>query len=97
MYITSTVSSPDFGAELSLMANFVNFNVTIEAFEAQILAFLLLEQESDLDRRQKMCRKTALTSLFQLREIEDVIIKELGKNHDSKALIDGGILTEKLV
>jgi hypothetical protein len=37
------VSNPDFGAELSLMANFINFNVTIEAFEAQILAFLLLE------------------------------------------------------
>ena len=34
MYITSIVSNPDFGSELSLMANFVNFNVTKEAFEA---------------------------------------------------------------
>ena len=41
MYVTSIVSNPDFGSELSLMANFVNFNVTIESFEAQILALLL--------------------------------------------------------
>lgn len=41
MYITSIVSNPDFGSELSLMANFINFGVTIEAFEAQILAILL--------------------------------------------------------
>ena len=43
MYITSMISNPDFGSELSLMANFINFNVTIEAFEAQILAMLLQE------------------------------------------------------
>ena len=49
MYITSMVSNPDFGSELSLMANFVNFNVTIEAFEAQVLAMLLQEQEHELD------------------------------------------------
>ena len=39
--ITSTISNPDFGSELSLMANFINFNVTIEAFEAQVLSMLL--------------------------------------------------------
>ena len=49
MYITSMVSNPDFGSELSLMANFVNFNVTIEAFEAQVLSMLLQEQEHELD------------------------------------------------
>lgn len=43
MYITSMIANPDFGSELSLMANFVNFNVTIEAFEAQILGMLLQE------------------------------------------------------
>lgn len=43
MYITSSSSSPDYGSELSLMANFINFNVTIEAFEAQILSILLQE------------------------------------------------------
>lgn len=49
MYVTSIVSNPDFGSELSLMANFVNFNVTIEAFEAQILSLILQEQERELD------------------------------------------------
>ena len=34
MYITSVHKSPDFGADLSLVANFINFSVTIEAFEA---------------------------------------------------------------
>ena len=57
MYITSMVSNPDFGSELSLMANFVNFNVTVEAFEAQILAILLQELEYELDQSQKSHRK----------------------------------------
>lgn len=41
MYITSMMSNPDFGSELSLLVSFVNFNVTIEAFEAQILSLIL--------------------------------------------------------
>ena len=49
MYITSIVSNPDFGSELSLMANFVNFNVTKEAFEAQLLSIILEVRESDQD------------------------------------------------
>jgi len=34
MYITSVHPNPDFGADISLLANFINFSVTIEAFEA---------------------------------------------------------------
>jgi len=33
MYITSVNKTPDFGPELSLLANFINFGVTQEAFE----------------------------------------------------------------
>ena len=97
MYITSMVSNPDFGSELSLMANFVNFNVTIEAFEAQILAILLQHHESDLDRTQKFHRKQALGFMSQLHDVEDVIIREVSKSQDVKSMIDAGILTEKLV
>ena len=52
MYITSIVSNPDFGSEISLMANFINFGVTIEAFEAQMLAILLEQRESELFKDQ---------------------------------------------
>ena len=41
MYITSVSKNPDFGSELSLLTNFINFSVTIEAFEAQILGLIL--------------------------------------------------------
>lgn len=47
MYITSVHKNPDFGADISLLANFINFSVTIEAFEAQILALLLSELETE--------------------------------------------------
>ena len=97
MYITSMVSNPDFGSELSLMANFVNFNVTIEAFEAQILAMLLQEQEYEMDQKQKKHRKQALHTIEQLRNIEDIIIHEVAKDQDTKVMIDAGILTDKLV
>ena len=53
MYITSVVSKPDFGSELSILANFINFNVTIEAFEAQILSALLEHMEQANNEKQK--------------------------------------------
>ena len=34
MYITSVHKSPDFGSDISLIANFINFSVTLDAFEA---------------------------------------------------------------
>ena len=52
MYITSNINNPDFGSEISLMANFINFGVTIEAFEAQILAMLLASREKEIFERQ---------------------------------------------
>ena len=79
MYVTSMVSNPDFGSELSLMANFINFNVTVEAFEAQILAQLLTTFESELDQKQKRHRKHALACMKQLHEVEDIIVKEVSK------------------
>ena len=51
MYITSVHKNPDFGADLSLLANFINFSVTIEAFEAQILALILSELETEQDAK----------------------------------------------
>ena len=57
MYITSASKSPDFGAEISLLANFVNFSVTIEAFEAQILSIIMQELESDVEEKQRSYRK----------------------------------------
>ena len=41
MFITSVHPNPDFGADVSLLCNFINFSVTIEAFEAQIMGLLL--------------------------------------------------------
>ena len=61
------IANPDFGSELSLLANFVNFNVTIEAFEAQILAILLNERESVLDLKQRKHRRGALNALEELK------------------------------
>ena len=51
MYITSVSKNPDFGAELSLLTNFINFSVTMEAFEAQILGLILQELEQELDKK----------------------------------------------
>ena len=60
MYITSVHKNPDFGADISLLSNFINFSVTIEAFEAQILALLLSELETEQDAKQRIYRRQAL-------------------------------------
>ena len=51
MFITSVNKTPDFGSEISLLANFINFSITHKAFEAQIMTMLLQELETELDAR----------------------------------------------
>ena len=97
MYITSNISNPDFGSEISLMANFINFGVTIEAFEAQILAILLANQEKEIFEKQKIYRHQALLQMQELRLVEENIIEEVSKQKDYSVIIEGNILTEKLV
>ena len=80
MYITSVHKNPDFGADLSLLANFINFSVTIEAFEAQILALILTELETEQDAKQKIYRRQALVWIKRLKTIEDEILEELKKD-----------------
>ena len=79
MYITSVHKSPDFGADISLLTNFINFSVTIEAFEAQILALLLSELETEQDAKQRIYRRQALVWIKRLKTIEDDILDELKK------------------
>lgn len=97
MYITSVHKSPDFGADLSLLANFINFSVTIEAFEAQILSLLLSELETELDAKQRIYRRQALVWIKRLKSIEDDILEELKKNQPLDMLLKKEFLIEKLM
>ena len=97
MYITSVLKSPDFGAEISLLANFINFSVTIEAFEAQILSILMVELEPDSEEKQRVYRRQALQWLADLKAIEDNILTELSKPQYDDDLISRDVLIEKLL
>ena len=97
MYITSVHPTPDFGADLSLLANFINFSVTLEAFEAQILGLLFAELETEQDAKHRIYRRQALVWIRRLKGIEDEILEELtaGKPQDSLILDD--FLIDKLL
>ena len=41
LFITSEVRNPQFGPEISVMTNFVNFYVTLEGLEAQMLSIVI--------------------------------------------------------
>ena len=97
MYITSVSKNPDFGAELSLLANFINFSVTIEAFEAQILSILMIELETEVEAKQRVYRKQAMDWLTDLKNIEDKILYELTQPQYDDDLIARDILIEKLL
>ena len=77
MFITSVHPNPDFGADVSLLANFINFSVTVEAFEAQIMSLLLSELETEHDAKQRIYRRQALVWIKRLKVIEDDILAEL--------------------
>ena len=97
MYITSVHPTPDFGADLSLLANFINFSVTLEAFEAQILALLFAELETEQDAKHRIYRRQALVWIRRLKGIEDEILEELTEDKPQDSLILDDFLIEKLL
>ena len=79
--------APDFGSELSLICNFINFSVTKEAFTQQILSLILTELESELNDNMVDYRRMTLAKLVELQAIEAEILEMLREGVADQTMI----------
>jgi len=70
LIITSVSSKPNFGPEISEHIVLVNFELTEAAFDAQMMALIVQEIESELEGQQRIAKKDALDYIEEIRGTE---------------------------
>lgn len=80
--ITSEMRNPHFSPDLNVLAKFVNFYVTLEGLEEQMLSIVISNQKAELEEETIKMRKLALKNIKELKEIENEILNNLDKDID---------------
>lgn len=91
-YITTKMPNPHFLPEICIKVNVINFTVTSQGLEDQLLAGVVMKEQPELeDRRNGLIVKMS-NDKKQVIEIEDKILKLLsqveGNPLDDETLID---------
>mmetsp|Transcript_21854 Transcript_21854/g.21015 ORF Transcript_21854/g.21015 Transcript_21854/m.21015 type:complete len:292 (+) Transcript_21854:3966-4841(+) len=83
LFITTEVRNPHFGPEISVLTNQVNFYVTLEGLEAQMLSIVIANQKADLEEESVKMKKEALEYIRILKQLENDILYSLHKDIES--------------
>jgi dynein heavy chain len=87
----SELKNPRFGPDISVLTTQVNFHVTIEGLEEQMLSIVITNQKSDLEEESVKMRKEALSCIKILKKLEDDILDSLNRR------IEDILTDEKLI
>lgn len=82
LLILSELKSPRFGPDISVLTTQVNFHVTIEGLEEQMLSIVISCQKSELEEESIKMRKEALQCIKILKKLEEEILNSLSKDID---------------
>lgn len=63
LYITTEIARPKFPPGIAVFANFINFAVTKEGLEAQLLGVVVAEKMSELEREFQRMKINALSCI----------------------------------
>ena len=74
LFITSELRNPHFGPDISVLVNFVNFYVTLEGLEEQMLSIVISNQKADLEEETIKMKKEALDYIKILKKLENDIL-----------------------
>ena len=97
MLISAAKSNPDFGAEISEHLIFINFELSEQAFEAQIMSIVIQEIDRDLDEDQRKMRSTAREWILEVKVTELRILELLdGYGDDVYVMLSNDNLREQL-
>ena len=77
LYITTEIRNPTFPSEVAVFANFINFAVTQEGLEAQLLGVIVQDRMAELEAQFVALKRKALICIVQLKESEELVLKGL--------------------
>lgn len=77
LYLCTKLPNPNYPAEVFGKTMVINYGVTEDGLEAQLLNFVVASERSDLQRQSEELVQTMAESRAQLKELEDTLIREL--------------------
>lgn len=77
LYLCTKLSNPNYPAEVFGKTIVINYGVTEDGLESQLLNFVVASERSDLQRQSEELVQTMAESRAQLKELEDTLIREL--------------------
>ena len=94
LYITTEHAYPVFTPEVAVYTNLINFSITKQALEAQLLSKIVMERADSVEREFLQLKVKAHDCAMRLDKIEQLILKEL--ESDILELLDDEQLIENL-
>ncbi|CAD2214810.1 hypothetical protein AGDE_00451 [Angomonas deanei] len=77
LYLCTKLSNPEYTAEVFGKTIVINYGVTEDGLESQLLNYVVASERSDLQRMSEELVQTMAESRAQLKELEDTLIREL--------------------
>ncbi|CBH10362.1 dynein heavy chain, putative [Trypanosoma brucei gambiense DAL972] len=77
LYLCTKLPNPEYPAEVFGKTMVINYGVTEDGLESQLLNFVVASERSDLQRQSEDLVQTMAESRAQLKELEDTLIREL--------------------
>lgn len=93
LYLTTKIKSPSFSPEIYTLATIINFSVTPEALEEQLLSEVVKLERSDLEKQRDELVVTIAEDRKQLKEMEDQILQILTTSKGNQILEDETAIT----
>ncbi|KEG14252.1 putative dynein heavy chain [Trypanosoma grayi] len=77
LYLCTKLPNPEYPAEVFGKTMVINYGVTEDGLESQLLNYVVASERSDLQRQSEELVQTMAESRAQLKELEDTLIREL--------------------
>jgi len=91
-YLTTKLPNPHYLPEVCIKVTIINFTVTQEGLEDQLLGLVVREERPDLERAKNQLIKSLAADKKQLQQLQDKILKMLSESEgnilDDEALIN---------
>ena len=83
LYMTSELRNPDFPPYIQIMICEINFDVTLEGLESQMLSIIVSHEKSKLEEDRLEQSKDAYALFKEAKELEQQILNSLGSSVES--------------
>lgn len=83
LYLNSRLSNPKFSPSVFAKSMVINYTVTVQGLEGQLLGVVVAQERSDLEEQRNAIIKETSVNKKLLKDLEDTLLRELSQSQGS--------------